>query len=140
MEIGPFGLEELDWVAKKLIREFPEMKIWLFEGEMGAGKTTLIKQICKDLGVTDKVTSPTFSIINEYRTSDGETIYHFDFYRLKHESEALDIGADEYFSSGMLCLLEWPSKITSLIPSRHLKVNITLTEDDKRKIFLQQIN
>jgi tRNA threonylcarbamoyladenosine biosynthesis protein TsaE len=140
MEIGPFGLDELELVGKKIIREFPDMKIWLFEGEMGAGKTTLIKQICKDLGVIDKVTSPTFSIINEYQTVEGDTIYHFDFYRLKHESEALDIGADEYFSSGSLCLLEWPSKITSLIPSAHLEINISIIEENKRKIIIQKIN
>lgn len=136
MEIGPFRLDELEWVSKKLIREFGHNKTWLFEGEMGAGKTTLIKQICKQLGVVDTVTSPTFSIVNEYLTQDGDTIYHFDFYRLKHETEALDIGVDEYFNSNCLCFIEWPSKITDLLPSNTIKVEIDIVENDRRKIFI----
>lgn len=135
-----YSLDEIKEAAYKLMRLCADCKIWLFEGEMAAGKTTLIKQICKNLGVKDVVTSPTFSLVNEYATSDSETIYHFDFYRIKHETEALDIGADEYFYSNNLCLIEWPSKIPSLVPKNHAEINIMHTGDNKRKIFVRIFN
>ena len=98
---------------------------------MGAGKTTLIKVICKDLGVEDNVSSPTFSIINEYVSSEGESIYHFDFYRLKDEEEALDMGCEEFFYKNSLCFIEWPEKIPSLIPEEVLKVKITKEKETR---------
>ncbi|WMJ74892.1 tRNA (adenosine(37)-N6)-threonylcarbamoyltransferase complex ATPase subunit type 1 TsaE [Cytophagaceae bacterium ABcell3] len=126
-------LDKLSETAKELITYAEGKNIWLFEGEMAAGKTTFIKAICKVKGVTDNVTSPTFSLVNEYQTKEGDTIYHFDFYRIKDESEALDIGCEEYFYSGNLCLIEWPSMIPSLIPDNYLKIHIT-AEKEQRKI------
>ena len=129
--------EELSEVAKKIIELGKNDTIWLLNGEMGAGKTTLTKVICAELGVIDNVSSPTFSIVNPYLTQTGKTIYHFDFYRLKHETEALTIGIDEYFDSGCLCLIEWASKIPSFIPEKYLEINIfrdNLLQSEKRKI------
>jgi tRNA threonylcarbamoyladenosine biosynthesis protein TsaE len=131
------GLEELDDVALKIIEFAGNIKFWIFEGEMGAGKTTLIKSICHQLNVKDNVSSPTYSIINEYESVKGEIIYHFDFYRLKEESEALDIGAEEYFESGNYCFVEWPSKVSSLLPDSHfLTVSIDVTTIENRLIEL----
>lgn len=112
-------------------------KVWLFSGEMGAGKTTLIKAICEYLGVEDATTSPTFSLVNEYGGQLESTIYHFDFYRIKDESEAMDMGVEEYFDSGNLCLVEWPDKIPSLLPYQYLSVNISVEGKGDRKIILE---
>ncbi len=98
-------LEELEAAANEVIKFAGELKFWILEGDMGAGKTTFIKEVCKNLGVADNVTSPTYSIINEYETQGGDAIYHFDFYRIKEESEALDIGVEEYFDSGNYCFV-----------------------------------
>jgi tRNA threonylcarbamoyladenosine biosynthesis protein TsaE len=136
MQEARYSLDEIIKWSKKLLLEYSEYKIWLFEGEMGAGKTTFIKEICKNLGVTQNVSSPTFSIVNEYLTLENQTIYHFDFYRLKHETEALDIGADEYFNSGNLCLIEWSSKIPSLIPYEHISIHLSIIDSNKRKLFV----
>jgi tRNA threonylcarbamoyladenosine biosynthesis protein TsaE len=131
------GLEQLGAAASKIIKFAGGMRFWIFEGDMGAGKTTLIKEICKQLNVGDVVTSPTYSIINEYQNSAGDPIYHFDFYRLNDESEAYDIGADEYFDSGEYCLIEWPSKVPTLLPeSNFLTVSIKLAHEDFRLIEL----
>ena len=127
-----YTLENLDAFASAIASFTADYKIWLFEGEMGAGKTTLIKALGKALNVTDNITSPTFSLVNEYCTKTGETIHHFDFYRLKEEEEALNIGAEEYFYSGNLCLIEWPSRIPSLIPEKHLKIFINLGAENQR--------
>jgi len=127
-----YTLKNLDAFASAIAAFAKDYKIWIFEGEMGAGKTTLIKALCKSLNVTDNVTSPTFSLVNEYCTEAGETIYHFDFYRLKEEEEALNIGTEEYFYSGNLCLIEWPSRIPSLIPEKHLKIFINLGAESQR--------
>jgi tRNA threonylcarbamoyladenosine biosynthesis protein TsaE len=108
----------------------------LFHGEMGVGKTTLIKQLCKTLGVTSTTSSPTFSLVNEYETIDNQVVYHFDFYRLKNEMEALDMGADDYFYSGNWCFIEWAEKIPSLIPDKHAVITIELVENGKRHLTL----
>lgn len=129
-----FSLQEIEKATQKLISFAQDEKIWLLNGEMGAGKTTLSKSICKLLGSIDTVTSPTFSIVNEYKTIENQTIYHFDFYRINHEVEALDIGADEYFYSGNLCLIEWSSKIESLIPQHHLLIELNILPENKRKL------
>ena len=111
-------------------------KIWLFEGVMGAGKTTLIKAICRQLGVEDTVQSPSFSIVNEYRTKKDDPIYHFDFYRITEVAEAMHIGVEEYFYSGHLCLIEWPSKIEEILPDTYLKVQVKVNTDNSRTILL----
>lgn len=130
-----FTLDELELVAQKVIDQQPS-KVILFHGEMGVGKTTLIKQLCKTLGVTSATSSPTFSLVNEYETIDNQFFYHFDFYRLKNETEALDMGADDYFYSGNWCFIEWAEKIPSLIPDEHAVVTIELVENGKRHLIL----
>ena len=136
IKLNAFALEELPQIAKELLSVIGNHKIITFYGEMGAGKTTLIKQLCKTLKVTDTIQSPTFSIVNEYLTEDNQQIYHFDFYRIKEEEEALDFGVEEYFYSGNYCFIEWPEKIPNLIPEKAVKVSITLTEDNKRLITI----
>jgi tRNA threonylcarbamoyladenosine biosynthesis protein TsaE len=129
---------QLPLVAKQIMFYAEEYRVWLFEGEMGVGKTTIIKAICKELKVTDNVQSPTFSLVNEYRTEDGKTCYHFDFYRIKDESEAMDIGYEEYFYSGNYCFVEWPAKIPSLLPAKYLKININFVNPKQRIIHLSK--
>ncbi|MCR5886322.1 tRNA (adenosine(37)-N6)-threonylcarbamoyltransferase complex ATPase subunit type 1 TsaE [Hymenobacter sp. J193] len=107
-----------------------------FEGEMGAGKTTFIKALCASLGVTEEVSSPTFSLVNEYRDARDQPIYHFDFYRLNSAQEALDIGALEYFDSGYLCLIEWPGRIEALLPSDRLLLTLTVTGPSARELII----
>jgi tRNA threonylcarbamoyladenosine biosynthesis protein TsaE len=130
-----FTLDELELVAQKVIDQ-KTPKIILFHGEMGVGKTTLIKQLCKTLGVTSATSSPTFSLVNEYETIDNQVVYHFDFYRLKNEMEALDMGADDYFYSGNWCFIEWAEKIPNLIPDEHAVITIELVENGKRHLTL----
>ena len=132
-------IDELDAVATKLISEFKSQKIIAFYGEMGAGKTTLIKSICKALGTIDNVSSPTYSLVNEYATADGSRIYHFDFYRIISIAEAIDIGIDEYFYSGSINLIEWPEKINELLPPHYVKVSIQL-DDNIRNIHVEFVS
>lgn len=124
----------LDQVAEKLLQFGGAVPVWLFYGTMGAGKTTLIQQICAQLGVRGAVQSPTFSIVNEYDAGKNGLIYHFDFYRLKNEAEAYDIGADEYLDSGAYCFIEWPDKIESLWPENYFTVSIQQESDGSRSI------
>ena len=132
------SLEEIDKVAGDFIQYISESdlqsNIFAFYGKMGAGKTTFIKAICKVLGVKDIVNSPTFTIINEYRSSRGFPIYHFDFYRINRLQEAFDIGTEDYFAGNGLCLIEWPEKIEAILPEDHIKVTITTNEDLSRTI------
>lgn len=130
---GQVSIEELEKIAIELIKISQGKKVWLISGEMGAGKTTLIKAIGKVLGVKEPIASPTFSIVNEYAGADGK-IYHFDFYRLKNEGEAYDIGVDEYFDSGNYCFIEWPEKLSSLLPNAHFKVNLLVNDAATRII------
>ena len=130
-----FSLDQIQEVAEQIIALNPK-KIILFNGEMGVGKTTLIKQLCKSLGVKDATSSPTFSLVNEYYTSNNQIVYHFDFYRLNKETEALDIGVDDYLYSGNWCFIEWSEKIASLIPEEHSAVTIELLADGKRNLEL----
>ncbi|WP_417941409.1 tRNA (adenosine(37)-N6)-threonylcarbamoyltransferase complex ATPase subunit type 1 TsaE [Flavobacterium sp. RS13.1] len=130
-----FSLDQIQEVAEEIIAQNPK-KIILFNGEMGVGKTTLIKQLCKSLGVKDATSSPTFSLVNEYYASDNKIIYHFDFYRLNKETEALDMGVDDYLYSGNWCFIEWSEKIANLIPEEHSAITIELQADGKRNLEL----
>ena len=123
-------------VSNQLLALASDVPIWCFYGEMGAGKTTLIKAICDQLGVTDSMSSPTFSIVNEYETKSRETIYHFDFFRIRTQQEALDIGIDDYFYSGNYCFVEWPEKVLGLLPEHHVEISIKLVDGNKREINL----
>lgn len=122
MEFIINNLDELPEVAQKIIDQL-QYKLITFEGEMGAGKTTFIKEFVKVLGTNDEVSSPTFSIVNEYETDKGK-VYHFDFYRLNHEDEALDFGIEEYLYSNQYCLMEWPNKIANFIPDEHHTITL----------------
>jgi tRNA threonylcarbamoyladenosine biosynthesis protein TsaE len=132
------SLDQIDKVAEDFIQYISESdlesNIFAFYGKMGAGKTTFIKAICKVLGVKDIVNSPTFTIINEYRSSRGFPIYHFDFYRINRLQEAFDIGTEDYFAGNGLCLIEWPEKIAEILPEDHIKVTITTNEDLSRTV------
>jgi tRNA threonylcarbamoyladenosine biosynthesis protein TsaE len=130
------GLGNLQETARQLLDLAEGSKIWLFEGEMGSGKTTLIRAICLELNINDNVTSPTFSIINEYM-SDVVTVYHFDFYRVKTLAEALDAGVEDYFYTGNFCFIEWPDIIRPVLPSQHVKIIIDTGSGEKRKYKLQ---
>lgn len=130
-----FSLDQINEVAEQIIAQNPK-KIILFNGEMGVGKTTLIKQLCKTLGVKDATSSPTFSLVNEYYTVSNQIVYHFDFYRLNKETEALDMGVDDYLYSGNWCFIEWSEKIKNLIPEEHSIISIILLEDGNRELKL----
>ncbi|MDY7394178.1 tRNA (adenosine(37)-N6)-threonylcarbamoyltransferase complex ATPase subunit type 1 TsaE [Aureibaculum sp. 2210JD6-5] len=131
-----YTLNELSEVANQIV-ESASNKVLLFYGEMGVGKTTLIKEIFKQLSVEDVVSSPTFSLVNEYLSRQGETIYHFDFYRIKNEEEALDMGIEEYFDSNNWCLVEWPDNIKNLLPLNAVKIKLLLNEDGSRRIEVE---
>jgi tRNA threonylcarbamoyladenosine biosynthesis protein TsaE len=118
-------LHRLNETAQHLTELFGDKKVVAFYGEMGSGKTTVIKALCQFMNCIDNVSSPTFSIINEYATSDGNTIYHFDFYRLNNLKEALDVGVEEYLYSGNFCFMEWSERIEALLPENHIKVIIS---------------
>ncbi len=126
-----FSLDQISEVAHWILDQNPE-KVILFEAEMGTGKTTLIKALCKALGVEDTISSPTFSLVNEYETNKGELVYHFDFYRLKTEEEALDFGVEDYLYSGNYCFLEWSENIPNLIPEKHTVISISTLENGNR--------
>jgi len=130
------NLSELSAVAMQIIEFSKGCNIWLFYGDMGAGKTTLIKSICYQLGSKDNISSPTFSLVNEYKLASEDDIYHFDFYRIESELEAIDIGCDEYFYSNKLCLIEWPEKIPSLIPFKNIEISIKLVGENQREVHL----
>jgi tRNA threonylcarbamoyladenosine biosynthesis protein TsaE len=130
------SVEELSDVAEQLLAAAQDARVFLFYGEMGAGKTTFIKAICTALGVTDGTSSPTFSIVNEYGSPDGP-VYHFDFYRLKKESEALDLGYEEYLYSGQYCFIEWPERIAGLLPEHAAEVFIDALDEHSREIRLK---
>ena len=129
------GVEGLAEVSNYLMSLRDEADVIAFYGQMGAGKTTLIKDLCHRMGVTDEVNSPTFAIVNEYVTGQGESVYHFDFYRIKKLEEAYDIGYDNYFYSGNLCLIEWPELIEPLLPERYLRVDIRLGDTDEERFI-----
>ena len=129
------SLENIHEAAKEFVEEMGDYTVFAFYGNMGAGKTTFINALCEALGVEDITNSPSFSIINEYRSeSTAELIYHFDCYRLENEDEAYDIGVEDYFDSGAVCLIEWPERIENLLPADTVAVNVTVEDDDTRVI------
>lgn len=131
-----FSLDEIHTAARKVLEQNPQ-KVILFNGQMGAGKTTFIKSLVKVLGVGDNASSPTFSLVNEYKTIDKQVIYHFDVYRLNSESEAYDMGMDEYLYSGHWCFIEWAEKIPNLIPEAHSVINIKTLPNGNRQLELR---
>ena len=130
-----YRLSEIEEIARAVIAR-SESRILLFYGTMGSGKTTLIKEIALQLGVEELTNSPTFSLVNEYLTRDEESVYHFDFYRIEKEEEALDIGFEEYLESGSWCLIEWPEKVENLLPLDSVVIKISINPDNSRKIQL----
>ncbi|MBO5863536.1 MAG: tRNA (adenosine(37)-N6)-threonylcarbamoyltransferase complex ATPase subunit type 1 TsaE [Paludibacteraceae bacterium] len=134
------SLDKIKDTAKEFVSIMGEHKVFVFYGSMGAGKTTFITALCKELGVTDVISSPTFAIVNEYETVSGNSIYHFDFYRINKVEEAFDFGYEDYFYSGNLCFIEWPEKVADLIPDNAVKVFITEKEDGSREIECQGIS
>lgn len=130
------SLSELPKVAEAVLGELRGRSVVLFRGPMGAGKTTLISRMAAALGAEDTVTSPTFALVNQYEGEGGRRIYHFDFYRINNVEEALDLGYEEYFYSGDLCLVEWPEKIEPLLPEDAMTVTITVGEDERRRFTI----
>ena len=137
MTLSISELDQLSDAAKELLAFANGEKVFLFYGDMGSGKTTFIKAICRELKVKEIVASPTFSIVNEYSSPDGP-VYHFDFYRLKDETEALDLGYEDYLFSGNYCFIEWPEKIVNLLPEKACKVDIRLDNEGKREIIVNK--
>ena len=127
-------LKELPEIARKLVEQFPEERVFAFYGKMGAGKTTFIQSVCRVLGSDDTVTSPTFALINEYNTEKNGSVFHFDFYRIKNLEEAFDLGYEDYLYSGSYCLIEWPELIEPLLPDKVVRVKIEVEEDGIRTI------
>lgn len=132
MDIQIKSLDNIQEAAKTFLQNMGNARVFAFYGKMGVGKTTFIKALCEQLGVEDVITSPTFALVNEYTSGKGEPIYHFDFYRIKKIEEVYDMGYEDYFYSGNLCLLEWPELIEDLLPEDAVKVTITEKEDGSR--------
>ena len=133
-------LKEIEAAARQFVEAMGDNTVFAFYGKMGAGKTTFIKAVCTLLGVTDNITSPTFAIVNEYRSDiAGELIYHFDFYRIKKLEEVYDLGYEDYFYSGALCFIEWPELIEELLPGNTVKVTIEEEADGARVLTLSEL-
>ena len=138
MEIRIQSLDQIHEAARQFVQAMGDNTVFAFYGKMGTGKTTFIKAICEELGVNDVITSPTFAIVNEYRSDKGgELIYHFDFYRIKKLEEVYDMGYEDYFYSGALCFIEWPELVEELLPGQTVKVTIEEVEDGSRKVTLE---
>ncbi len=138
MQIKIESLDDIHAAAKKFVEQLGKGRVFAFYGKMGAGKTTFIKAVCEVLGVSDVITSPTFAIVNEYTTEEGESIYHFDFYRIKKIEEVYDMGYEDYFYSGRLCLLEWPELVEDLLPDDAVKVHIEANDDGTRTVDIAE--
>lgn len=132
--------EQLDLVVQQLFEHFPEERIFCFYGEMGSGKTTLIKKICQYLGVQNITSSPTFAIVNEYHSTQNQKIYHFDFYRIEELSEAEDIGFYDYLYSGNYCFIEWTEKIEELLDCNYIHIDIDCIDDNTRTFTVKLVN
>jgi tRNA threonylcarbamoyladenosine biosynthesis protein TsaE len=131
-----YSVTELNLIAKEILSTVKNKSL-LFYGEMGSGKTTLIKELCKELGIEDVANSPTFSLVNEYHTNNSEIVYHFDFYRIEDENEAYDIGIEDYFYSDAWCFIEWPQNIENLLPLESTEIHISVLENGQRNIQLK---
>lgn len=136
MEIRIESVDAIAEAARRFVENMGESRVFAFYGKMGAGKTTFIKAVCEALGVEDAINSPTFAIVNEYVDGRGEPIYHFDFYRIKKEQEALDIGFEDYVYSGNVCFMEWPELIENLLPDDAVKVTIEEEMDGGRVLTM----
>ena len=134
MEITVKSLDSIQEAAKQFVSAIGTHRVFAFYGKMGAGKTTFIKAVCRELGVTDVITSPTFALINEYTDGKGNPIYHFDYYRIKKLEEVYDMGYEDYFYSGNLCLIEWPELIESLLPDDAVRVHLDVLPDGTHKL------
>ncbi|RYY48444.1 MAG: tRNA (adenosine(37)-N6)-threonylcarbamoyltransferase complex ATPase subunit type 1 TsaE [Chitinophagaceae bacterium] len=132
-----FSLQEIEKAAREFLRNTAGRRVFAFHGEMGAGKTTFITTICKALGVTDVVSSPTFSIINQYKTADGQRLYHLDLYRLKDEEEAIMAGVEDCFYSGYYCFIEWPEKAPDIFPEDTVSCFLSVEGNDERKLVIK---
>jgi tRNA threonylcarbamoyladenosine biosynthesis protein TsaE len=133
MEVN-FTLNQIQGTASSVLAETGNYRVFAFHGEMGAGKTTFIHAFCEAMAVADVVTSPTFSIINQYKTKDGRTIYHLDLYRIKDENEAINAGVEDCLYSGEVCLVEWPEKSPGIFPEETLHITISPVDDNTRKL------
>jgi len=135
MQLTSYSTDDLGAIAKKILKTYPDQRIFALYGIMGAGKTTLIKALCEVLDVEDIATSPSFAIVNQYRNSKKENIYHFDFFRIKRIEEVLDLGYEDYFFSGDYCFIEWPEKIEKLLPENFVYIKIVESEDNSTRII-----
>lgn len=135
-----YGKEAISKAAKKVIEIAGSEKVWVFKGEMGAGKTTFIKALAEQFQIQDQISSPTFGIVNEYQNDSGKEFYHFDFYRLDDPTEALDIGIEEYFYSQNYCWLEWAEKVADFLPDQYFLIKLEILSDSERKLTLQHVN
>ena len=131
-----YSLDTINSAVQFLVENLNNNKIVILDGDMGAGKTTLSKALCLHLGVKDNISSPTFSIVNEYRDKNDKPIYHFDFYRIEDVEEAINIGAEDYFYSGNICLIEWASRVENIIPDDFILVSLSIEGDDSRKLTI----
>lgn len=136
MEILIKDKAHLATAAKKLLKLAGEKKIFAFSGSMGAGKTTIIKAICKVLGATDIVSSPTFTLVNEYKTTDGEPLYHIDFYRIQKKEEVFDFGIEEYLAGDSYCFMEWPELVGDILSAGIMNIRITVDENEQRTLLI----
>jgi tRNA threonylcarbamoyladenosine biosynthesis protein TsaE len=136
MEIVIRNKKHLPGAAEKFLKQFPKNRIFAFYGSMGAGKTTIIKAICEALGAVDIISSPTFTLVNEYRTVKGDTLYHIDFYRIKKQEEVFDFGIEEYLSGESYCFMEWPELVEDLLPDGTIKVKISVDDNEQRTLLI----
>jgi tRNA threonylcarbamoyladenosine biosynthesis protein TsaE len=136
MEIIIRNKKHLPEAAEKFLKQYGENRIFAFYGSMGAGKTTIIKAICKALGAVDIVSSPTFTLVNEYRTLSGETLYHIDFYRIRKQEEVFDFGIEEYLTGESYCFMEWPELVEELLPADTINVRISVDENEQRTLLI----
>ena len=128
------SIDKIGEVAEEFLKAYPEPAVFCMYGSMGAGKTTFVQALCEKLNVEDVVNSPSFAILNVYNTDKQDSVYHFDFYRLKEEEEAFDLGYEDYFYSDSYCFVEWPEKIASLLPEKRYDVKVTVLDDNSRQI------
>lgn len=131
------NIKNIDFAAAELLKEFEGQRVFAFFGEMGAGKTTFIQALCRELDVIEVVNSPTFTIVNEYHTENGSSIYHFDFFRIKKIEEVFDLGYEDYFYSGNYCFIEWPELITDILPDNAVLVKITIDQGGTRLLEIE---